>query len=214
MGYYLQYANYIFGVITVIVGTFLFYNLSTPYRFALLYVVVGSFFDIASFILYKLGFANINYNNYYILIDFALSIMPALILAKKIRAIYIIGIVVAINFFLYNITTGNKQIFLNWCLVLQSILIVIIYLDILINKFRNSDISFRNPEWALTTGLIIFYGCCIPFFCFINYLIKTNNSFAGQLYVIIDLLNIFKYIFIAISFALNKNEKKTWVISR
>lgn len=205
MGEIIQYLNYTSGLLASLAGLFFFQYLKLPYRFALLYISTGTCFDIAMFTLFKLGMPNIIYYNYYLIIDLWLVCIPGIILVGKPPLALIILALFATFMDIYLIASSDNFVFMNWCLLTESVIVVLLYLIVILKYFKKETNPFSYPVIFLCFGVIIYYACCIPYFAFINYLIKSNQSVAYELYIINDFANIIKYLFIGLTFILNKS---------
>jgi hypothetical protein len=101
------------------------------------------------------------------------------------------------NFFIF-----NESIY-----VIESILIVIIYTFILFRCFYETfTIEVKSPEIWASIGLILYFGCNLPYFSLFNYLNTHYLSMSEILQDrITDVLSNIRYLLLAVGF---------WVITR
>ncbi len=94
------------------------------------------------------------------------------------------------------------MVFANLSYIAGSILIVGIYALLLYKGFRNSTDSWKkSPTIWICIGLLIYFGCCIPYLSMIHYLQVNYPKLNTFLYhLIIDQLSNIRYAFMAIAF--------------
>ncbi len=90
----------------------------------------------------------------------------------------------------------------NFAVAIEALLLVTIYLFILYDKLKDSNFNWKvSPEFWLCIGIVLYFGCIVPYFSMINYLNATNPQLSFTLFVFInDVLSNIRYLLTAFAF--------------
>lgn len=142
--------------------------------------------------------------NIYLLFDiWLISIIGVLILKQRLFTyIIIIGSLFCTALWLYNAEQKGLQNFAYWSFLSSCVLNSFTYIAILIQISDRSKSLVRQPIFWLSISVVIYYGCNIPCFSFLGYLIKFKPAIAHSIYAINMILECIRYILVSISFTL------------
>ncbi|PZF73742.1 hypothetical protein [Taibaiella soli] len=88
-----------------------------------------------------------------------------------------------------------------------SIFALIIFLVILIRMIGRDNI-FKQPLFYFSLGMLIFYGCTIPYIGVVNYFVKKDNNILLKLVQILFVSNYIRYSLFAISYIVLARQQK------
>lgn len=96
--------------------------------------------------------------------------------------------------------------------ILESFVVLITYIVLFYRLVHSVDNMNRTAELWMCTGLIIYFACNLPYFCFMNYLNENYLSVSEILFrIITDVLANARYYCLAIGFWLLLKNKSTKV---
>lgn len=186
--------------VSFLIGIFSYNQLNTPYKLIVIQIFIAFIIELIGHILFLLNIQNVWLFNLY-------EIFEALILifaAKKIfnhSNKYFYFLAIPIFFWFYSVFNNGFNYFTSVAYVSFSIAILIVYLNLLFKSvltYRGDLIKL--PSLWLAIGIILFFGCNIPYFSMINYLYKNLNAEANKaLQLILKILCDLRYILTAMS---------------
>ncbi len=83
---------------------------------------------------------------------------------------------------------------------LSCIVLVCVYVVVLFSNSMFTKKIFREPAFWLSVSVILYFGCCLPYFGLYNYLIAEQAAMAKKLMMINRVLNFLRYPLIGIAF--------------
>jgi hypothetical protein len=129
---------------------------------------------------------------------------------QRFRVIATLGLAIAVISqvyeYIFQPSTFHATSFLINCIYLVSL-----YLgDILFLQSRDSLSLFRQPLLYLSVGIVIYFGCDIPFFSFRSVLMKYDTKLTTALHIFINnFLASFRYLLSGFAFVLFYINKRT-----
>ncbi len=195
----------------IIIGIYYFRYLPRPYKWVLLTVALSAFADgYGRYIALQLHQHNSWMFNIYMIIDFGLNSIIAILLTKgsSAKRIFAALIVVYCIGWATEIMIDSIYILANFAIVLGSILLTVMYFFVLINNsiFSNKDI-LKQPVFWLSASTILFCAPGIPYWGLHNYLNNNALKLAAQLSYINVVLDALRHPLAAISFILLGRQK-------
>lgn len=206
------YPIFILKIISLCIGVYYWGRLTMPYRLLFSYVIISMLTDSIGLYLNEIKSPN-NYwlFNMYNLSDVWLMSLIGLGFIKDAtyRAIVLAFLVLLTGYWCYDFLLNRNKEFFNWFVVTYAVFLIVIYVAILLKSvlFKNKMI-LTDPLFVLCVSTIFFYGCIIPLFGVLNFLIKTDVNTAKKLFNINVVVNILRYILIAIAFYLYGSQAK------
>jgi hypothetical protein len=97
------------------------------------------------------------------------------------------------------------------CFFFASLILVGIFLYVII-QMVNMKVVSREPLFWMSIGLIIFYGCNIPYWGVFNYLLKNDLKMLQKLVMLLWVINILRYSLTTVSFLLLPKKTTTKVL--
>lgn len=194
-------------IFTLFIGLYFFRKLPTCYK--LIFVQVFFALLAESFGAY-LGHHYIHNAwvfNIYNLIDLLLTGIAAQLLLRKYK--YIIYGFIVFGFIIWGIEVYKYGILhlANIFFIFSCILLVCVYLFVLLNQSLFTKRIFTEPAFWLSISVILYFGCCLPYFGLYNYLINEQYAIAKKLVIINRVFNFIRYPFIAVCFIIIGRQK-------
>lgn len=184
------------------------YNiLNQSYRLLLLYIICILISELSAFIINLYNHKNnILWFNCYQVIDLILvGVIGIKNISREVsRYIFILSILCCLIVSIYSF---NFIVFINWAFILECITISLLYLYIFGHAFYTNSNIQSYPIFWLSFGMILYYGCSIPLFSFINYLNNETPNLTRKVYMINDFLNIIRYTCFSMAFILFKIDR-------
>jgi hypothetical protein len=95
--------------------------------------------------------------------------------------------------------------------ILESFVVLILYVVVFYELFHSADTGHRTADKWMCAGLILYFACNLPYFCFMNFLNEEHLKLSEILFrIITDVLANVRYYCLAIGFWLllrNKSPK-------
>ncbi len=130
------------------------------------------------------------------------------ITTKFARLILPILIFLTVYWFYCVLLRGIDEFF-NWFFVVYCFFLVIIFTVILFtNALFNRKKVLGEPLFLICISIILYYGCTVPLFGVMNYLIKNDINTAARLFYISHTVEVLRYLLIAIAFYLYGRQAK------
>jgi hypothetical protein len=164
--------------------------------------VVGALiFELSGFFIHKTPGSNQWLFNCYLPFDCGLPLLAAHYFLKKRNNTYLLigGYVLFLVVEVYDIYSKGINTFAMNAYITDSILLICTYLIVLyttVMTYRGSII--RLDTFWLCLGIILFYGCNIPYFSMLGLMVRYGVG--TQLFIILRVLNNVRYLFVAYSF--------------
>lgn len=183
-----------------LVGLICFNYLPTAYKLIAIQLIAAFIFEFSGYILRKYGIGNVWLFNIYIFLE-------AILLIKASRNFYLFNnklflfLAIPIFFWFYSVFKNGFNYFTSIAYVSFSIAILIVYLNLLFK----SVLTYRGdlvklPTLWLAIGVILFFGCNIPYLSMLNYLCNNfNQEVNNTLHLILKTFCNLRYILMAIS---------------
>jgi hypothetical protein len=193
-------------IVPIVIGVYFFKQLPAPYRLVLYHLFLVSICEITG---YYLTVTTDKTNSW--VFNF-LWLLPELLLmgiagrgliqAKSMKNVATILMLIGIVIWIVNIyKTGINQ-FANWTFIYISIMLIVIYLNVLFNSIFNGTNLVRSPAFWLSVSVILYFSCALPYFGLFQYLNTTSRSLAKGLFYINEILILIRYPMVAVSFYL------------
>jgi hypothetical protein len=118
--------------------------------------------------------------------------------------------------YLFQISITGISGFANYAVVMEALLMVIVYLVILYECFKDESFDWKtSPEFWLCLGMAVYFGCIVPYFSIINYLWQHNSDLTETLFeIIIHGFGNMRYFLIAISFWLFFRQQRISLVNK
>lgn len=179
--------------------------LIAPYRVILLQLAIAFIFELTGLIINLCHINNVVLFNVYMLGDVLLVGFAGILLNER-RSIKVFFTCILFScalIWVWIFLKSELKQFFNWSFVMNCICLCLIYLTALLNnvmKSRYSIVIPGNSEFWVCFAIIIYYGCCIPFFGFMNYLLNHHPKIVQNIYTINVSLAIIRYSIIGLTF--------------
>ncbi len=114
---------------------------------------------------------------------------------------------------LFQIYNNGIEQFAVWTLLTQSLILVLAYTTILFQLLRTQDkdsFIIKKSTFWIAISIIIYYGCNIPFFSFLQHLIEVDKNSAKLLFQINSVLCLIRYPLTGYALYLAKTEKNKY----
>lgn len=102
--------------------------------------------------------------------------------------------------FIYLLSSKGIYTFSIPAYITESIIIITFYSIILLNSFRNFTPQDRRPEIWMSTGILLYFACNLPYFSLYNFLTQNYPDLTAALFLITEILANLRYLFLAIGF--------------
>lgn len=176
--------------------------LDLPAILILCKLVLSLSVDIAGYIL-PAHISNALLFNLYQLVDLWLLGTVAYLLLNKSKLFVIVSVMMSTIISIYFLYIDLDSHFNNIGFLVESVVLTILYLIIITQELMSIKTQKKSVIWVCI-AIIIYYGCCVPFFSLINYL---RSDIANDLYLINSFLNIIFYLLIGYAFYLSRRIK-------
>ena len=199
-------------ITTFIFGCFFYKKLTLPYKLFVIHSFIAFIVECTGHIMHAYKQNNTPIFNFYILINFWITAIPALLFLGKIDKKELATLSAISLLVITNIFSSGIYKFANWGLLICSIYLCVVYFIILYNSAFNSmqQIHKHHLFW-LCSGVVVYYGCNIPLMSSLNYTIKKMPSVASALFNLNRILGLFKCLFTMIAIymcAMNYGNKR------
>jgi len=192
--------------IACIAAILFFTSLSISCRILAIHAITAFLVELTGFILRKHGYTDNQWLfNIFLLFDCGLQLLAAYYFRVKIPYLFFItGFLVFVAVWLYEVINTGVMIFTVKAYIVDSILLMGTYLVVLYYSTINYRGSLtRSPSLWICLSIILYYGCNIPFFSVLNYLVDNKaKDVIKFLFVVLQVLINVRYLFIAIGFYL------------
>ncbi len=189
-------------IFAIIIGFIYLRKLPLAYRLILLQVVLAISAELYGRQLAKYSVHNAWVFNIYNLSDLILTGTVAGLLLGKVKyasiAYYLVAIMCifwSIEVYVYGIHHLASLFFTGSCIVLALLYIWLLYSKLLFTKK-----ILKEPVFWLSISVILYFGCCLPYFGLYNYLIAHEYVIAKKLMNINRVLNFLRYPLIGVCF--------------
>ncbi len=199
-------------IIALLIGILYLKRFPLPFRLLVLQVLLALVVESYGF---YLGYIKLQNNiwifNYYLLFEaLLLSIISLSFIDNKLIKKLTPPVLTAISgIWFYEILTESIHILANKFFIAYGILLIILNISILFNKTFSQESIFKSPVFWIAVSTIIYFSCVIPYKGMENYLISKFFKLADRLFDILQIANIIRYLFIALSFYLFGTQHKT-----
>jgi len=206
---YLYYCSVVSIVVSIAVGIYSWQYLTLPFKLVFFQLVCGLTAETIGKILAAHDHNNTFLFNIYLPIELWFIGVAGILLTKnKIhRRLILIFLLVSTAVSLSCIIINGINILANWGFLIECVLLTIVYLNILINLLlSNKGKITQEPLFWFCISVIIYFGCNVPLFGLVNYLIKHYFTLADYVFRIDHLLSLLRYSFVAIAFLLCRKQ--------
>lgn len=118
-----------------------------------------------------------------------------------------LGLIAFLALWIRHAVLTKLTIFPTFLMLYASIFALTIFLAILIRLIGQDNI-FKQPLFYFCLGMLIFYGCTIPYIGVVNYFDKVDNTALKKLAQILFISNYVRYSLIAISYVVLYRQEK------
>lgn len=190
-------------IATILLGIAVLRSASAPYKLVTIQLLLILFVE-------AVGLTEIVFNKYYLYNSYLLSelfitSLTAYFLLKKTlikKATYITLPLLLISW--------SSEVFLHQCknfatitFLLSSVLFLGMFIVILYHYGTTQLLPAKQPAFWVCISMIVYYGCNIPIFSFIDYLIVNHHGNPEVLYTVINnSVSILRYMLLAVAFFL------------
>lgn len=192
--------------IACIAAIYCFTSFSTGFRWLAIHAITAFLVELAGFIMRTHGHTDNQWLfNCYLPLDNALQLLAAYyITAKKPWHLFIIGFLAFLTSWAMEIYAKGIMTFTIKAYIVDSILQMLAFLFVLHKAAMDYTGRFaRCPELWACLGIIVYYGCNIPFFSMLGYLVTIKAyDVIKFLFVILQVLIQIRYLFVAVAFFL------------
>lgn len=142
--------------------------------------------------------------------------------------IYLVGRYAATSLFFRRIIAVTTGLFFFYCalniyfngffsyptapLLLFAVNGLVIFLGLLILQ-SESRTFFKQPIFYLSLGMVVFYGCTMPYYSVVNYFAKADNQILKKLAQILFISNYIRYILTTVAYIILHRQQKAARIS-
>lgn len=195
----------LFGnIAAVLAGIIFFKRLPVAYRLIAIQALIGLAVETGGAVLLRLV-PNAFLYNFYLLANFSLYLFAGYFLSeKKSRVLFAVIAVLISGIWILENNIEIKNHFYSFTLLAYAVVFVVLYSRILYDKiYRSSGRIFSVPELWLCTGIIIFFGCSVPYFLYFNHMAGlTPDQKKLVKILVLDIPNNINYLFTAVAFFL------------
>jgi len=203
--------------VALIIGLIFFKKLDFPFRLLFAQIVIAIAIEFIGYEIKKQlpGKHNAWLYNLYIPIDCGLLIWAAYAFIKekvKIKSGYfVLSYLGFICIWLYGLIQSGINAFAFIAVSIDGIVVLTAYLFVLYYSIiSNAQKLIKLPVFWACIGLILYYGCSIPFFATHRYLETVlTNAENQKLFYILFILNYIRYFLTALAFFLHYKQSKT-----
>lgn len=118
------------------------------------------------------------------------------------------GIIAFLALWIRHAVLTKLIVFPTFLMLYASIFALTIFLAILIRLIGQDNI-FKQPLFYFCLGMLIFYGCTIPYFGILNYFGAKDRNVLSKLVQILFISNYFRYSLFVISYIVLYRQEKT-----
>lgn len=196
-------------IIASCVGIYTFTRLDYFSKLIAVQVFIALIVELIGLQILKQKPSNVWLYNYYMLAEFSLLIIAA---GLKSTIVSLKSIILLLLFFLcwgLEIYWNSIEIFAVNTYVLGATILLVSFSIVLYRSVQNRDPLFGQSKFWFAIGIILFYGCNIPFFAMHDYI--KNYSNPAQINLLTFLMVIFvhiRYLCMAIGFLIVFREVK------
>lgn len=194
---------------SLIIGVYCLNRLNDFFKVIVLQIIIAFGVEFIGRILFSLNIRNVWLFNLYEIVEAGLLLFAA----KKIvnfdnRFLYLL--LIPIFFWFYSVFKNGFNYFTSVAYVSFSIAILIVYLNLLFK----SVLTYRGdlvklPTLWLAIGVILFFGCNIPYLSMLNYLCNNfNQEVNNTLHLILKTFCNLRYILMAISLIMTSRQNQ------
>lgn len=188
-------------------------KISWPYKIIAWQAIVGFVVEVTGFY-YRIHYSNnIWLYNCYLLADWGLLLLAGfkIIQLNSKYMLFAPGFCLFIALWLWNLRANGINAFASEAMVVNSMMQLGLYLLVLYQTTMNNQRSLAtSPAFWICVGIVLYYGCCIPFFSIHDYLsVKKNETIAIKLNGILMILNNLRYLLYTWSFYLFYKENRS-----
>lgn len=201
-----------FELLAIMAGLYCWRELSLPYRFLLVQVVLAIIFEVTGWAINKFLFVNnLWLFNIYVIIEvWLLGLACSMFIAtKKIKGlIRLLLALITIGWIAGIIVKGFFE-FNNWVVVAMALFCVVFYMIALFSSsiFGHKKV-LTQPFFLIAIAIIVYYSTIIPLIGLMNQLVKDNMHIANRLFKINATAAIVRYALIAVAFYLYGRQAK------
>jgi hypothetical protein len=213
MSNFFLYASFILIAFSLVAGVVSWAHLDSILKIVFILALTGAVAEAIGVIYGKFHQNNTVIFNGYVFVNLLLLGLLAIKSHKgKIyRAFVFCGILICAIIDVGCIWRMGVNVFANWAYLAEGILATVVFLFVFIDMFisgRSNKIIMQPMLWVCG-GLLLYHGCTVPLFGFLNYLIKYQPTIASKVYNINAILNGTKYVFFGIAFLLARHHVNT-----
>ena len=189
-------------ILALVAGIYYYRRLQFEYRLILLQVALAFIAEcFGEYLIFQHQYNTWSFN-IYILADMLLTGWCARLLLAKYKYSYLVTYMLAFLTVWWVIEIYDHGIF-HWATLFftgSCVLLVSLYIVVLFNKLLFTKKIIKEPAFWLSISVILYFGCCLPYFGMLNYLVSEKSTAAKQLWVINRWLNFSRYPLIAVCF--------------
>lgn len=192
-------------IIPLIIGIYFFRFLPKPYKLVFYHLLIVCVCEITGYFLTQAGQTNGWLFNFFWLLPELLLMGIAgkdLIQSKLMKNVATVLMFIGIVIWIVNIYKSGINQFANWTFIYISIMLIVIYLNVLFGCIFNGTNLTGSPAFWLSVSVILYFSCALPYFGLFQYLNTTSRSLAKGLFYINEFLNFVRYPMVAVSFYL------------
>lgn len=195
-------------ILAFLVGTFFAKRFTWPYKLIYLQVALVTLVEIAGYYIKKEASTNAWIFNLYLPLDCGILLLAAYgFLKERFKPA---GFFIAYSIYSIIWTVGianSSKSFAFASMIADATILVVAYLMVLYYSAMSYHGNIMKlPIFWICLGIILYYGCAIPFFSMYQFLTSLSKDDKHKMYFILQVLNNIRYIFTTLSFILLRRQ--------
>jgi len=185
-------------------------KLTLPYRLLSIQVICGLIIEVIGHIFINQRTLNTICYNFYTIVEFYLMYAAGVILLNKYKKVFwAISVLPLIVWFIHIWRLGIDN-FSNYSFILGGLLLVILFVLLLYQTTKSVTILKYTPDFWICIGIIVYFGCNVPFFSLFAYFTSHGKEKLGsRLFILNDFLALTRYLCFGIAFLLLNSKKRS-----
>lgn len=187
-------------LIAFIVSVFVFRSLSVTYKLLAIHAILSFLVEFTGFIMRK-NYINSQWLfNCYMISDCGLLLLAGYYFKLRLSSLFlIIGFLIFLTVWSWNIYSSGMSEFPIPAHIVNSILQVGTYLFILYQTtVIHKESLIQSPAFWICLGIILFFGCSIPFFSLLGFLAKNAREILDRLSIVLKILIAVRYLLLSV----------------
>jgi hypothetical protein len=198
-------------LITSVIGVKIYNKAILPYKLLCIQVMCGLIIEIIGhiFIYRHQPALNTICHNFYTIAEFYLMYAAGVIILNKYKRIFWGISVLPLVVWIVHVCRLGIDNFSNYSFILGGLLLVILFVLLLYQTTKSVPILKYSPDFWICIGIIVYFGCNVPFFSLFAYFTSHGKEKMGaKLFILNDFLALTRYLCFGIAFLLLNSKKR------